>query len=87
MITLAGGMYPELMRPFVNEAMASFGPERLMFGSDWPVCLKGGAISEVMELFYDSLPKDLGAEALRQIESDTAAAFYKINDPIMNVLP
>ncbi|MTE22285.1 amidohydrolase family protein [Streptomyces sp. TRM43335] len=29
----------EDLRPFADTALEAFGPERLMFGSDWPVCL------------------------------------------------
>ena len=27
------------LRPFFDIALEAFGPQRLMFGSDWPVCL------------------------------------------------
>lgn len=30
---------PDDLRPFVEVAVQEFGPDRLMFGSDWPVCL------------------------------------------------
>ncbi len=30
---------PEDLVPFVAQAIETFGPDRLMFGSDWPVCL------------------------------------------------
>lgn len=30
---------PEHLRPYVDTVLAAFGPDRLMFGSDWPVCL------------------------------------------------
>jgi len=30
---------PDQLRPYVDVALESFGPHRLMFGSDWPVCL------------------------------------------------
>jgi L-fuconolactonase len=30
---------PDDLRPAVDHALEVFGPERLMFGSDWPVCL------------------------------------------------
>ncbi len=30
---------PEDLRPYLDAALEAFGPERLMFGSDWPVCL------------------------------------------------
>ncbi len=29
----------ELIRPYFRTVLEAFGPERLMFGSDWPVCL------------------------------------------------
>jgi L-fuconolactonase len=30
---------PQQIVPFLNVAFESFGPDRLMIGSDWPVCL------------------------------------------------
>lgn len=30
---------PELLFPYFETVLEAFGPERLMFGSDWPVCL------------------------------------------------
>jgi len=30
------------LRPFAETLIEAFGPQRLMFGSDWPVCLLGG---------------------------------------------
>ncbi|MCB1229287.1 MAG: amidohydrolase family protein [Verrucomicrobiae bacterium] len=29
---------PEFLRPYFEVALDAFGPDRLMFGSDWPVC-------------------------------------------------
>ncbi len=29
----------DLVRPYFEVALEAFGPDRLMFGSDWPVCL------------------------------------------------
>lgn len=29
----------EQLRPYIETALEAFGPDRLMFGSDWPVCL------------------------------------------------
>ena len=28
-----------LLEPYVETALEAFGPDRLMFGTDWPVCL------------------------------------------------
>jgi L-fuconolactonase len=30
---------PELIRPYYETVLEAFGPDRLMFGTDWPVCL------------------------------------------------
>ncbi|MBP2708678.1 amidohydrolase family protein [Microbispora sp. RL4-1S] len=32
------------LRPYVDVALDAFGPGRLMFGSDWPVCLLAGSL-------------------------------------------
>jgi L-fuconolactonase len=33
------GWEPADFRPYLDAALEAFGPERLLFGSDWPVCL------------------------------------------------
>jgi len=35
------------VRPYADFALEQFGPERIMFGSDWPVCILGGSYSSV----------------------------------------
>ena len=55
----------------------AFGPDRLMFGSDWPVCLLSGEYSEVVgiaEDFFGRLP----AAAQAAIWGGTAARFYTL---------
>lgn len=32
----------EALRPYLDHILAVFGPKRIMFGSDWPVCNVGG---------------------------------------------
>ncbi|TWT47559.1 amidohydrolase family protein [Botrimarina hoheduenensis] len=41
LVTEAGGndWTPAGLRPYLDTVLDAFGPERLMFGSDWPVCL------------------------------------------------
>ena len=36
---------PETLRPFVEHCIASFGWDRVIWGSDWPVCTLGGNLS------------------------------------------
>jgi L-fuconolactonase len=35
------------VRPYVDFSLEQFGPERIMFGSDWPVCILGGSYGSV----------------------------------------
>ncbi|MBQ1048115.1 amidohydrolase family protein [Micromonospora sp. C51] len=53
------------LRPAVDHALDVFGPQRLMFGSDWPVCLLASSyprwIEAVTELLGDLDPTDRAA--------------------------
>ncbi len=35
------------LRPYYDIALAGFGPDRLMFGSDWPVCTLDASYAQV----------------------------------------
>jgi L-fuconolactonase len=41
---------PEDIRPYLDVVFEASGPERLMFGSDWPVCLLAGSYRRVKEM-------------------------------------
>lgn len=55
---------------------ASFGPDGLMFGSDWPVCLLAGSYGRVIEALRRALGAGLTAETERKIFGETAVRFY-----------
>jgi L-fuconolactonase len=40
----------EAIRPYLDVVFEAFGPDRLMFGSDWPVCLLAASYEEVCNL-------------------------------------
>ena len=68
---------PADLKPYVDAALECFGPERLMFGSDWPVCLLAASYQEV----YESLRELLGplsATERAQIFGGTARQFYRL---------
>jgi L-fuconolactonase len=44
------------LRPYVDRVLDWFGPERLIFGSNWPVCLVAASYGQV----YDALSEVLG---------------------------
>ena len=47
---------PADLEPYVQRLLEWFGPQRLMFGSDWPVCTVAGQYSQV----YDAAVQALG---------------------------
>lgn len=61
--------------PFLDVAGEAFGPERLMFGSDWPVCLLAGSYPRVVDLVQEWLAQFSSAEQAR-VWSGTAERFY-----------
>jgi len=45
----------EQIKPFLNVVLENFGTQRVMFGSDWPVCLVAGNYKKVKELVLESI--------------------------------
>lgn len=43
---LPKGEGAEQLAPIVNHCLDAFGPDRVVFGSDWPVCLLGGELQD-----------------------------------------
>jgi L-fuconolactonase len=68
---------PEDLRPFVETAIELFGPERLMFGSDWPVCLVAAPYAEVLDALRASLPP-LSPGELDEVFGGTAQRVYRL---------
>jgi L-fuconolactonase len=48
-----GSWKAEDFRPYLDVVLAAFGPERLMIGSDWPVCTLSGAYGATMAIVVD----------------------------------
>lgn len=44
---------PDDFKPYLDIVFAAFGIDRIMFGSDWPVCLLAGSYQRVIELIED----------------------------------
>lgn len=63
--------------PFIDKVLELFGPERLMFGSDWPVCLLAAEYSVLCDLVADYLAKLTPLEQ-ELIWSKNASTFYKL---------
>jgi L-fuconolactonase len=68
---------PEHFRPYLEVALESFGPERLMIGSDWPVCNVAASYSQVISLVTDFL-QQYPSEARESIMGGTAQKFWQL---------
>ena len=66
---------PEQFRPYLNVVFEAFGPSRLMYGSDWPVCLFAGSYEQSFRLVDDYAQGFTEAERAG-LFGGNAAAFY-----------
>ena len=65
------------LKPYVDHVLAAFGPERVMWGSDWPVC-RLRAEYDVWHKAAQDLTDHLPPKAQAQIFGDTATRFYQL---------
>ncbi len=68
---------PEQITPYLDVAFQAFGVERLMFGSDWPVCLLAGSYERVFRL-SENYARGLSAGQRADLFGGNAARFYGI---------
>lgn len=68
---------PEQIEPYMQLVLEAFGPERLLFGSDWPVCLVAGNYQQVKSLVTDFISK-LSESEQKQIMGVNAMNFYNL---------
>jgi L-fuconolactonase len=66
--------------PVADVILGAFGADRIMFGSDWPVCLLASDYASVMEL-AESLVAGLSDAERTAVFASTAARVYGIEDP------
>ena len=66
---------PEVLGRYITHAIACFGPDRLMFGGDWPVVDLAGGYRQWVETF-DHAIADLDSVAQHAIRQGTALKFY-----------
>jgi L-fuconolactonase len=66
---------PEDFRPYLDVVFAAFGSDRLMFGSDWPVCLLGGNYRTVKAI-VDDYTQSFSAADKEKIFGGNAVRFY-----------
>jgi L-fuconolactonase len=67
------------LRPYVEHVVECFGPDRVMFGSDWPVCLLAGNYDRMIAALQEILSPMLNAHIERKIFGENAQRFYKLS--------
>ena len=68
----------EDLKPYIKFALEVFGPRRMMFGSDHPVCLLASSYQRVLETFQEIL-SDVSENDREDIFALNAARFYRLN--------
>jgi len=66
---------PEQIHPYMDLTLEAFGPERCMYGSDWPVCLIAGSYTQVIDLTTNFISSLSTAEQYA-IMGQNAVDFY-----------
>jgi L-fuconolactonase len=67
------------LRPYWDTVLEAFGPKRLMFGSDWPVCLLACSYGRWHDLVRQWTSK-LTVTEQRQVLGHTAIEAYKLRE-------
>ena len=68
------GWTPADLAPYVATALDVFGPDRCLFGSDWPVCTLAGSYQQVLDALLIHLPDTARPDVLRR----SATELYRL---------
>ena len=68
---------PQQLQPYVDVVLESFRPKRLMFGSDWPVCLVACDYARWANLVRDFI-SPLSPNEQADIMGNTARRAYRL---------
>src|SRR5438309_11758553 len=65
------------LAPIINHVLDTFGPDRVMFGGDWPVCTMAATYRQWVEALR-SIVANRPEVDRRKLFHDNAAAFYGV---------
>jgi predicted TIM-barrel fold metal-dependent hydrolase len=68
---------PEDLAPIVNHVLDSFGPDRVMFAGDWPVCTQAATLAQWIEALR-TIVHDRKEEEQKKLFHDNAEKFYRL---------
>lgn len=69
------GWQPADFKPYLDVVLEAFGPDRLMIGSDWPVCTVAATYEQVIGIVADYIAA-LSPTEQAAVWGETAARFY-----------
>jgi L-fuconolactonase len=67
----------ETLRPYLDTALELFGPERLLFGSDWPICTQSGSYQQTVDVLTIATA-DLSLSEQAELWAGSARRAYKL---------
>jgi L-fuconolactonase len=68
---------PEQLLPYLDAVFECFGPERLMIGSDWPVCTVAASYSQAVDIVKNYV-SNFPVEVREAVLGGNAARFWKL---------
>jgi L-fuconolactonase len=69
----------DTFKPYLDVVFEAFGSDRLMFGSDWPVCLLGGSYREVKGIL-DKYLASFSSDEQEKVWRVNAIRFYNLSE-------
>jgi L-fuconolactonase len=70
---------PGQLRPYIREVLDIFGPERCLYGSNWPVCQLAGDYERIKSALEENLD-ELSCEQRAAVMGGNAIAAYQLTD-------
>ena len=71
------GWRPDDLAPVINHCLASFGPDRVMFAGDWPVCTRAATFRQWVEALQ-AIVRERPLQERRKLFHDNSVRFYGI---------
>jgi L-fuconolactonase len=79
LVTEAGADWtPAKLAPYTDQLLDCFGPDRLMFGSDWPVCTLAASYADVIRTAGQLMSSRLSSTELDAFLARNAIAAYQL---------
>jgi len=69
---------PDDLRPIVEHCAEAFGEDRIVFGTDWPVCSAGGTARQWIEALHE-ITSDWPDDAQDRLWNANAKAVYRVS--------